>query len=266
MPPNGTGRAATTPPRNARSPGDRAAFVATLRNNAWWMVVAAILAAGVTYLLQRNAASVYRAETTVLITKTEPPGLAADGPRFMAPRLSAETYASLLESGVITAGSEAAAAGEEQVIVEVAIEDAQTSAILRIAVQASTPSAAQRRGNAAAQALIAWDLERAQQEIATRAETLERQVTALEGELQQAQSQGVGAAQLGALLEARRQDLQGLRATAEAAATPLSIVREAQRPRRPVAPRPTRNAILAGLLAGMASLGVLLAVRAVQRP
>lgn len=257
----------TNPTRSGPSVGSsvsRDELIATLKSGVGWAVAAGLIAALVTLLLQVNSAPVFRAQSTLLLTKEGAEGVATEG-RLLAPRLSPQTYQATIPTPSVLARANDEGPGEAvRLGVEVAVEDAAQSALLHISVRSNDPERARRIADAVAEATIDWDVARAESVAEDGVTTLEQQLSALRTQRRQ-ELPAAQAARLDRMIDERVGELQRARTLVTAADTPLRIVQSARTPSSPSSPRPVRNTILVGLLAAFAGFGVILLLRAARR-
>nr|WP_183986114.1 polysaccharide biosynthesis tyrosine autokinase [Deinobacterium chartae] len=145
--------------------------------------------------------------------------------------------------------------------------DPQQAGIYEIRASGETPAVAKALANAAVASLLQWDTDRATQRVSKARISLQEQLSALDLRLNQLRGAN---SQLDrqSLLQARSDVLQSLAQVAvleKAATGTLTLVAEAVEPAQPVAPKPLRNAVLAGLLALLLSIGAVLLADALRR-
>ena len=143
--------------------------------------------------------------------------------------------------------------------------DQQQRGVYDLKASAESPEAARILANAAATSLLAWDVERARSGVARARENLQRQLDNLNARLG---ALTPGSLEAQSLVAARGQLLLNLsQATVfeEGASGNLTLLAEANAPRRPVTPKPTRNAALVFLLSLFAGAGVALLTDALRR-
>lgn len=240
-------------------------LLATLKSGVGWAVAAGLIAALVTLLLQVNSTPVFRAQSTLLLTKEGAEGVATES-HLLAPRLSPQTYQATIPTPSVLARAYDEGPGEAvRLGVEVTVEDAAQSALLHISVRSNDPERARRIADAVAEATIDWDVARAQSVAEDGVTTLEQQLSALRRQRRQEELPAAQAARLDRMIDERVGELQRARTLVTAADTPLRIVQSARTPNSPSSPRPVRNTILVGLLAAFAGFGVILLLRAARR-
>ncbi len=143
--------------------------------------------------------------------------------------------------------------------------DQQQSGVYELRASAETPQAARVLADAAVQALLDWDLSRAQEGVKRARASLEGQLNDLTARIAQTPPGSVDAQ---SLIAARGQVLQNLSQVSvfeRAASGTLSLVSEANEPTRPASPHPARDAALAGLLALIVGSGAALMTDALRR-
>lgn len=143
--------------------------------------------------------------------------------------------------------------------------DQQQRGVYDLRASAETPEAARVLADAAAQALLAWDVERARTGVSRARQNLQQQVDNLN---QRIAALPKGSLEAQSLIAARGQLLLNLsQATVfeQGAAGNLTLLSEANAPKRPVSPKPTRNAALVTLLTLFAGAGLALLLDALRR-
>ena len=138
------------------------------------------------------------------------------------------------------------------------IDPQQQTGIYELRSHALSPQAAQVLADVSAQALLAWDRNRAAQNITRVEQTLRQQLANVDAQV----AARPGDLEQRSLLSIRadlQQKLGQVSALLTAVSGTLSLISEAQRPTLPVAPKPLRDALLvfAGLLF-FAALGAIL--------
>lgn len=146
--------------------------------------------------------------------------------------------------------------GEVQQAVNIRIEGSQSSALFHITVQNEQPEVAQALANALAERAVKWDQERATKSLDTIISSIDGQLNSLAIEMAIADESALPG------LERKQADLTIQHSTARAlkagAIGRLEVLEQAVLPRTAVAPRPTRNAAIAAVLAIFLTYGVLL--------
>ena len=240
-----------------------------LRRGFWLAVLAALLAAGGTYVVIREVPPTYQATATLVASAQDPNQRDFGTTLVTAPALDVATYRSAITSRpVLTeAYRELHALGEETpTSVEVArsmgpitvrAEDARVSSILRVQAQANDPLRARDIANAVAAAAVRWDEQRATRSLETIIASLNAQLASIDLELEAATE----ATPIEGLLRTRGElqlQLSSARALRTAAVGRLELLEPAEAPFGSIAPRPMRSAGIAGMFAVMAVYGLLL--------
>lgn len=143
--------------------------------------------------------------------------------------------------------------------------DPQQRGVYEIRASAETPEAARQLAQLGVNALLAWDTARAQEGVTRARRSLQEQLDSLTRRLQTLPE---GSLERQSLIAARGQVLQNLSQVAvfeTAASGTLSLIAEPVAPRRPVSPKPLRNAALAGLLALFLAAGGALLTDSLRR-
>lgn len=137
--------------------------------------------------------------------------------------------------------------------------------VYEIRASAESAVASQVMAQAGVEALIAWDTERARGNLTVVRRGLQQRVQDLERRYRAAPADSVQRQALLTALSQVQEDLSQLSVFETIATGSLSIVAEPVEPRSPVAPRPLRNAALAGLLALFLSAGGALLTESLRR-
>jgi len=136
-------------------------------------------------------------------------------------------------------------------LVTVRVENAQQSSLLRVTMRNADALQAADAANAIAGSMLAWDEQRATQNLQTVVETLEAQIASLDGEIAAANEGEPDAGMLEGLRSLRAEralQLNAARALRTSAVGNLEVLEPALPADAPSSPRPTRNAALAFVL------------------
>lgn len=227
------------------------------------VVLAAVVVGGATYFVRAAQPTEYEAQATVVTTTQDPAQRAFGNTLVTAPALSTATYrAAALSHPVLERALEHLAgmpSSDESVrllqgSLSVRTEEAQASALLRIAARAYDAELAQKRANAVAEALVEWDAGRATRSLETIVESLVAQIDSIDAEIAEAASENVAG------LQRARADLalqlSSARALRAGAVGRIELFETAPSPGVPVSPRPLRDATAMTLLAVLAAYGL----------
>lgn len=143
--------------------------------------------------------------------------------------------------------------------------DSNQRGVYELRANAETPEAARLLATTATQALLEWDLRRAQEGVSRARQTQQQQLENLNVRLRNTPP---GTVEYQSLIAARGQLLLTLTQTAafeEGARGNLTLLAEANAPKAPVSPKPTRSAAIAGLLALFITAGGVLLSDALRR-
>ena len=239
-----------------------------LRGLALALPTALVLAAA-TYAVSLWLDPVFESGTTLLIAEqTDTPDSLTPPPiepsNYQVIALSAPILTdALAQLGENEPTADALETFRERITVAVDSERDAASSLLYLSVTAETPEGAAATVNALAQALIAWDRERAAANIGQRVITLEEQVRALNESIESLRLRTDTASQneLGERLSLRSQQQEELfyaRALQNSTSGLLSVVEPGLAPIEPAAPLPALNAALAAILGIFLVYGVLL--------
>lgn len=243
-----------------------------LRGLVWAALLGAVVGIGV-YTYSAGQAPVFRAEATLLVTRTTAGFTDFGLTPATAPRLDLSAYRAAASSDrVLADAAQRVGSGEADAAAIRALRgststfivgDGRDSSLLGVGGQASTPGVAVVRANALAEALVEWDRRRATDGLARVVTTLEQQIDALGEQIRAAQAAGDGTAQtqVDGLIRLRadqQQQLAYARALVASTEGLLSVLQPADSSPRQIAPRPMVNTAVAVLLAVVFAYGVLL--------
>jgi capsular exopolysaccharide synthesis family protein len=238
-------------------------LIAFLRRYLIALVIAAVAAGGLAYVISRFLPRVYEARTIVLAAQTNPEfrqfgmGIATAAPLDVSVYRTATLSPDVLEDAL----DRARAAGLESTpelrdfrdVLTVTTESRGTSSLMTIAVRDEDPLVAMRLAEAVGAAAVAWDQRRARSAIDDLIESLTLQIQALDQQIRELQvAPNVSEDQIAgrvALRAEQQEQLYYARVLAGSASGLLSVLQRAELPDEPVAPRPVLNAALAMVLA-----------------
>lgn len=244
---------------------------ALFRRGIFPAIIIATLFGIAAFFISRQLAPTYEAKAILVSSATESiqrefgttlvSATPLDTTAYRAAILSTENVRTAADAVVFT---EPMSVKEVQNATSIRIEGSQSSALYHITVQHANPATASALANAIAEAAVQWDIGRATKSLDTIIASIEGQIAALEGEVILA---GDDAAAL-AGLERKRADLAVQLSTARAlkagAIGRLELLEYAAPPASPVAPKPSRNAAIAALLAIFLTYGVLIVLEALN--
>ena len=239
-----------------------------LRGLALAVPIAFVLAAA-TYVISQWLDPVFESSTTLLIAEqTDLPDSLTPPPIEPSNYQVIALSAPVLTDALAQLGENVPTTSEletfrERITVAVDSERDAASSLLYLTVTAETPGGAAATANALAQALIAWDRERAAASIGQRVITLEEQIRALNESIESLRLRTDTASQneLGERISLRSQQQEELfyaRALQDSTSGLLSVVEPGLAPIEPAAPLPALNAALAAILGIFLVYGVLL--------
>jgi capsular exopolysaccharide synthesis family protein len=242
----------------------------TLRRYAPWLLLVPVLASGGTYLLSKRQAPTYEASASVIAVDNDAQNSLINNTLVTAPPLPQGAVEQVMRSKsllgnvitrlqqtdldpalITTIRSDFAQELAAQRFVRFKVRarlDPQQRGVYELRAQGETPEAARVLAESGVEALIAWDNNRAKQGVMRSRESLQAQLQNLTARINATPS---GSLEGQSLVAARGQVLQNLSQMAvleTAASGTLVLVAEPVAPRSPIAPRPLRNAALAGLL------------------
>lgn len=232
-----------------------------LRRGLPFALAVAIGAAALTFVLSKNITPEYESTATLLASRPTTGLQGSFGVSLVtAPVVDVSAYQAaatsypVLRDALVRSGSDAVTQADVQdfeKLVTVRVENAQQSSLLRITTSNADPFMASDAANAIAEAMLAWDEQRATQNLQSVVETLEAQIASLDGEIAAASeaSGDPGLVEgLRSLRAERALQLNAARALRTSAVGNLEVLEPALPADEPSSPRPTRNAALAFVL------------------
>jgi succinoglycan biosynthesis transport protein ExoP len=244
-----------------------------LRRGFLLALLLAALGATLAYVLSGLREPLYRAETTLLITRGDLSLGAFSAPIIVAPPLDASAYATaamsseVIEEALVALGAEAVSQQQVQEVRNRLVALPRESATARdssqliLQVEGGSAEEAAALANALARSLIEWDLLRAENALAQSITQLDRSIANTQAEIARLQAEGAPPDQIGRLQNRLNNQLAN-RDEAEAnigtATSRLSVIQAAAPPLRPVSPRPPLDAVIAGFLGFVLGYGILL--------
>lgn len=265
---------------NAEAEIDLSQLFLALRR-AWLplLLLPTLLAAG-TYLLAKRQPPVYQASSSVMSTMPDNSNRMLSGASVTASQLPEGAVQEVVHSastvqrvtGIINASTlpsalktritkdlkaELARESYQRVRVQARL-DLYQRGVYDLTATAESPQAAQVLANAATQALLTWDQERARLNVARARKNIQEQ---LDNVTKRLNTLPAGSVEQQSLIAARGQlvlDLSQATVFEGGATGSLTLLKEANAPSRSVSPRPTRNAVLVWLLTLLLGTGVVL--------
>lgn len=258
-----------------------------LRRSAWVIVLSALLAGVAVYLHFGRQTPVYEASTMIVSTGNQTGNQTVNQTLVSAPPLpSGALEGALLNVDVLRAitgglrelpdlsAAERArlgrqllrevASGQTRTLQVAGDVDAYGNGLYTLSARHTDPQVAADLANLATDALIAWDTRRGLVKVSSARQALEVQLRDTQARLARLGPQGptetLTREQRILLNQQSDQidELGSLRALERAVVGSLGLVAQAVPPLNPVAPRPTRNAVLAGLFAGFLAAALVL--------
>lgn len=240
-------------------------LIKLLRRGLLIAFLAAVATGGLVYFVNRVAEPVFEAQSTVVSSAQDPNQRDFGTTLVTAPPLATNSYIVAINSRPVLAAALEAIDGRAPTVAEVdAFDDALTirtegtaaSSLIRLLVRDAEPARARDLANALAGAAVQWDEQRATRSLESIIESLQAQIASIDTELAatvDAPNEGLARTRADLALQ-----LSSARALRSGAVGRLELLEAADLPRTPVSPRPTRNAILAALLAIFAAYGLVL--------
>lgn len=243
-----------------------------LRRGLPFALAVAVGSAALTYLLSARMAPDYKASATLLASRPNSSLQGSFGVSLVtAPVIDVTAYQAAATSSPVLADALATLGVEQPTTaelerfertVDVRVENAQQSSLIRISVRDGDREAAAASANALAMALLRWDEDRATQNLQNVVKTLESQLQAITEEIAAAAGEGEETPEqlegLRSLRAERTNQLNAARALLTSAVGLLEVLEPAAPPLEPVAPRPVRNAALAFVLGTFLVYGLVL--------
>jgi non-specific protein-tyrosine kinase len=254
-----------------------------LRKWFWLVILGALLAGGLAFVVSRNMTPVYQANTTLLVTPGSAQALDNYSSLIASERL-AQTYAELLGSGPVLQETQRRLEllTEESVPVDdtaygfsVSAQPVRDTQLLRVAVSGTDPDLITTAANTLVQVFIEWQAEIQQARysdskanLTSEMELLQTSIQEIEGRIRTLQSEGESADQ-NELIRLQDQLAQyrnsysallnsysniGL-AEANSGAT-VTVISPATRPSVPIRPQTMRNTLLAAAVGAMMGIGL----------
>ena len=232
-------------------------------------IIAATIIGALTYFISRTLPAQYEARATVLAAQNTPDlrsfgvvttaASALDVSAYRKAVLSNPVLKSVMTTLNLTDQS-ARAVDDFKSAINVHIEAANDSSLIDIIVTDASPAFAMNKANLLADTLVAWDANRANENLARVINTLEEQISLLETQIATLQSQRVNPdlilGRTNQLIQQQDQ-LAYARALSSSATGLLSIIEPALEPVTPSAPRPLFNTALAFLMTALLSYALL---------
>ncbi len=231
----------------------------------------ALLLAAAAFFLSQQLEPVYEATTTILAAESS----SASSDRVLTPPpIEHSTYQTIILSNPVIESAYAQfgqmnpsrsdlSALRKELLIEIDGGRDDVSSLIYLTAAAPTGENAAVYSDAVAQALVAWDRERASANITQHISTLEGQIEALDDSIESLRLMGDVGNQNEiesrmALRAQQQEELFYARALKNSTTGLLTIVEPATVPPRPAAPNPVRNAALAAILGIFIVYGVLL--------
>lgn len=236
-------------------------LVRLLRSGLVVALAVGVGAAILTYVLTKRLAPTYQATATVLASQPDSALQQFGVSLVTAPTVDVTAYeAAATSNPVVTTAMQSLGTKdptEKQIVkllkkVSVRVDSGQKSSLLHIDVKNVSPVMAASTANALANALLAWDKQRATQNLGKIVDALQGQITSLDAQIAQTRAaelptpgQVTG---LESLRAQRTLQLNSARALEDSAVGSLEILEPAIAPIQPVSPRPGQDAALAFVL------------------
>lgn len=243
-----------------------------LRRGALWSIAVALGLGYATYLWSARQPSVYQAQATVLAAESSADFRSYGVSPVVAPAIGLGAYQVAASSDTVLAQALVAlgtAEPDDRAIramradLSVRASDGDASALVTLTASSGLPADAASKANAVADALVAWDVQRATRSVEQIVAALEQQIASLTEQIRslQALADPTRATEIEGLITLRAQQQQALavaRAMGASAIGRLEVLQRASVPTSPVAPRPWVNALLAAIVGVVVTYGIVL--------
>ncbi|MBX8464007.1 tyrosine-protein kinase domain-containing protein [Deinococcus sp. RIT780] len=244
-----------------------------LRRSAWLLILLAALAGAATYFVFREQTPLYRAETMILSAGSQTGNQRVNDTLVSAPPLPPGAIKGALNSqnvqGVVRDRlneipelkpgeraqlaadlTQAISTGKGETLTIAGQSDLYGNGTFMLSALHENPRVAAKLANLAGNALLAWDTQRGLVKVTAAADVLRLQLTDIERRIAQTGADTRTPSSLRQTLLTQRSDrldaLNRLLALEKAVVGSLTVVAPAAVPSRPIAPKPTRNAVLVG--------------------
>ncbi len=229
-------------------------------------LIAAAIVGALAFFISLNLPRQYEASTTVLAAQNNADLRSFGALSAPVPTLDISAYRKAVLSSPVLAEALKVNPQDTKTLedfsksINLLIEPAEDSSLMDIVVTDNSPEQAAAKANALAAALISWEKRRAVDGLTQAMGSLEQQIEALNNQIRTLQVEGAAESQItGRInLRAEQQDKLAYAEALRSSATGLlSIIEPALIPTNPIAPRPLLNTILASILTGLLSFGIL---------
>ncbi|WP_084571540.1 polysaccharide biosynthesis tyrosine autokinase [Deinococcus misasensis] len=259
----------------------------TLRRNALLIGISVALTGGLTYLISQQQTPTYEAVSSMIAVRSETGNMTLNNTLVSAPPLPQGAVEKAIHSRSVTqdiiAGlqeSKLSRAEQQAIIDDLNRElsrnsfdrlkvrarlDNQLTGVYEITAQSNTPESAQVLANAAVQAVINWDIQRATARLVRAKGSLEQQLASLNQSIRASRNNSIEQQTFIATRASVLQNLAQMEVFVKAATGTLNLVAEAEVPSEPVSPKPLRSAALAALLAFLLASGFALISDALRK-
>lgn len=277
----------TEPTPNRNDEIDLAHLLRVLRRQ-WLSILAATLLVTLgVYLLSKQQPQVYEAKGSVMAATSDVGNSVANAGVVTTPQLPQGAVAEVLQSRTvlnrilslvqasdlpslqklkITDGIQSELANNSYSTITVrARVDALQRGIYEVRALYNTPEGARILADAALKALMEWDTARAKRGVTRAKETLQGQLNNLDAQLAATAPGSVEQEALQAARGQARLNLSQVQVLEQTTTGNLVLLSDANTSKRPIAPRPTRNAVLAGLLTLIGGVGLAMVLDALRR-
>ena len=241
-------------------------LIALIRRGLLPAILLAAICGAAAYFYVRNTPPTYETSASLLVSSQDPNQRDFGVTLVTAPALDVATYQAAIRSRQVLANALQLLNGytpsrfqidELAASLSLRAEEARNSSLLRVIVRGQNPVRISERANAVAEAAVDWDAERATRTLETIIGSLQAQIASIDAELAAASAD----APVEGLTRNRAElqlQLSSARALRSAAVGRLEFLERAEPPLYPIAPRPTRDAAVAGLFAVLLVYGLLL--------
>ncbi|MFC4639989.1 polysaccharide biosynthesis tyrosine autokinase [Deinococcus hohokamensis] len=261
-------------------------IIGALRRRWLPVVLAPLLIGGATYTLSKRQAPVYQASSSLMAAPSDSGGVLGEASITASPlpqgaaeqvlhsRDTVKRILQIVENSTLSEGnkkaimqdmnSELANGNYERLRLKARL-DSQQRGTYEVQSSAETPQAARILADAAATALLEWDVQRVKGSVSLARENFQQQLTELNLRVAAATP---GSVEQQALQTARAQLVLSLSQASvleKGARGNLTLLSVANAPSRPVSPKPLRNSVLSALVSLFGVVGLALLLEAVGR-
>jgi len=226
-----------------------------LKRGFIWAALAAVVAAVGMYFFQKDAPTVYEAETTLYAADNVVDLRSVGLSYLVSPALHVDAYeAATLSDEVLTAALERlgpdvrAQLSVASLRRRISVRTREDSRLITIFARGGTPEESMARSVAVAEALVAWDAQRPRDNLLRMIDSLRQRIASLDAQISSL-TPGPQRDSMVALRDEQVAQLATAVMLSDSVVGRLEIVQPPQPPSSPVAPSPVFDAVLAAVVA-----------------